>query len=235
MGSNFTGMNGTTVREGADITIGKIPGAAYGYKRDLRVTVSVRVERLERRETYETTAHETVREPLALSLTSNVWRPDGADIVAGGATVEPIREVAAHGTPAAGLTADDLAALATLGQRWHGNDFKAACEHQTVAWEDSAHGRRPSLTDTAPCPVTGYRYGTAWLVEPLPHDVLAQVDAIMSRASRDYVAPVVGNGMFGGGECAFVLDGVDTDRTLYYQCTEHDAVEVSPDAPCQNA
>ena len=70
---------------------------------------------------------------------------------------------------------DEVRQLATLAERWHLNAMKAGCAHQDVVWEDSNYGRRPSLKLTAPCPVTGYRYGTAWLAEPLPADVLVQV------------------------------------------------------------
>jgi hypothetical protein len=58
--------------------------------------------------------------------------------------------------------------------RWHLNTMRAGCAHQTVVWEDSRYGVRPSLERTPVCPVSGYRYGSAWLVEVLPDTVLVK-------------------------------------------------------------
>lgn len=72
--------------------------------------------------------------------------------------------------PAPGWGPDDRARLGEVWARWHLNDLRAACAHQTPP-----AGRNDP--DPAPCPRTGYRYGTAWLVEPLPADVLAWLTA----------------------------------------------------------
>lgn len=184
--ATFNGLNGTIVLSTGNehLPVGSIPGTEYGYRSRLAVTVNLRIERLERRETYETTRHEQVSRPLSLSVTSDVWRPDGEDIVAGGATRQPLREVAAHGTPARLWDADKLLRLAALGDRWHLNDMQAGCVHQEVVYEEPHH--RPSLTDTLPCPVTGYRYGTAWLVEPLP-------DVLLTNLLGDLLAGPIAN------------------------------------------
>lgn len=174
--AEFNGVNGTimlnTGREG--LPVGTIGGEAYGYAPGARlgVRLHVRIERLERRETYETVGHKHVTEPLAMSVTTDVWRPDGRDIVAGGATREPLREVAASGTPSRFWTGGErLDRMAALGDGWHGSDMRAACRHQTVVYEEEPY-HRPSLDLTPPCPITGYRYGTKWLVEPLPRVML---------------------------------------------------------------
>lgn len=171
----YNGLNGTimlnTGREG--LTVGHVPGDGYGYARRLKVTLDLRIERLERRETYETTTHEHVARPLAMSVTTSVWRPHGKDIVAGGATREPLREVAAHGEPARFWDVDhQLARMASMGDRWHLNDMQPGCLHQEVVYEDSDYGTRPSLTETLPCPITGYRYGSSWLIDPVPRVLL---------------------------------------------------------------
>lgn len=77
----------------------------------------------------------------------------------------------AMANPAKGITEDDVAELVSVWKRWHLNGMQARCAHQTVVWEDSRYGRRPSLELTQPCPESGYRYGSAWLVTPLPADV----------------------------------------------------------------
>lgn len=175
--TTFNGLNGTIMLNTGDegLLVGYVPGSEYDAKRRLRVTVDVRIERLERHETYQTTTHEQVTRPLDLSITTNVWRPDDRDILAGGATARPLRQVAMVGAPARFWDADNLTTLARLADRWHLNSMRAACQHQQVVWEDSQAGRRPSLTETAPCPHTGYRYGSSWLVEPLPRGALAML------------------------------------------------------------
>lgn len=69
------------------------------------------------------------------------------------------------------------------GARWHLNGMRAGCAHQTVVWEDSKYGRQPSLDRTLPCPETGYRYGTAWLAEPLPEEVATWAKALIEEAN----------------------------------------------------
>src|SRR5690606_15436589 len=104
----FNGLNGTivfnTTRGG--VTVGTVPGELYGYARPLTVTAEIRAERLQRRETYETIEHEAVSEPLEVAFTSAVWNPSRTDWIAGGATVEPLREVVNHGAVSPRLTSD---------------------------------------------------------------------------------------------------------------------------------
>lgn len=68
-----------------------------------------------------------------------------------------------------------------LADRWHLNTMKAGCAHQTVVWENSEYGRRPSLELTKPCPETGYRYGSAWLVEVPPAEVIEELRALVTQ------------------------------------------------------
>lgn len=61
--------------------------------------------------------------------------------------------------------------------RWgtwrHLNDMRAGCEHQrAMGWK--SYDEHPS----EPCPVCGYKYGTAWLVEPLPAEVYSFVESL---------------------------------------------------------
>lgn len=78
--------------------------------------------------------------------------------------------------PAPGFTPSTIVDMHDTWKRWHLNGMNAGCAHQKVRWEDSDYGRRPSLTKTLPCPITGYRYGTAWLSEPLPEHIVTTVN-----------------------------------------------------------
>lgn len=194
-GNSFNGLNGTIMLNAPDspgVWVGTVDGAPYGYPRfRLSVSVELRLERLERQDEYETTEHDKVSRPLEFAMTTSVWQPSKRDIVSGGATREPLREVAAQGSFGEGWDADKLAQLADLGDRWHLNSLKAGCSHQTVVYEESDYGTRPSLELTEPCPVTGYKYGHAWLVEPLPADFVSTLLELLADVdpTRIYVNP----------------------------------------------
>lgn len=57
--------------------------------------------------------------------------------------------------------------------RWHLNDMRPGCEHQReLGW-----GKKDLTVVTGgvlckPCPVCGYKYGTKWLKEDVPRDVI---------------------------------------------------------------
>lgn len=107
-----------------------------------------------------------------------------------------------------GWTPEMVAKLADVWNRWHLNDMKAGCEHQRAAgWgttpidpdkPTNSYGRHfpDQKHDTwnlagwvkrsewegglmcEPCWVCGYRYGTAWLYEAIPDDVLDWLRAL---------------------------------------------------------
>lgn len=77
-------------------------------------------------------------------------------------------------------------ALVAIWDRWHLNDMKAGCEHQEARYRvdpserpDYRNDYKGSTGDTlsGPCAECGYRYGSAWLFEELPVDILDQCDA----------------------------------------------------------
>jgi hypothetical protein len=74
----------------------------------------------------------------------------------------------------AGQNIDDLPAgndrLREIWKNWHLNDMQAGCEHQRErGW--TSYDLHPS----EPCPVCGYKYGTAWLRKDVPADVIAEL------------------------------------------------------------
>ena len=80
----------------------------------------------------------------------------------------------------------DIAELARIWDRWHLNDMRAGSPAQE-AWLRDNGRRGHDYSDTCarlaeaglnPDPTTGYRYGSAWLSEPLPDDVVAFIDAL---------------------------------------------------------
>jgi hypothetical protein len=167
------GLNGETVFTAHDVLV--------GYTRNrMPVTVSVRMEALDRQDSYETTEHEQVTKPLDFAITSAVWKRDRSDIESSTAGPESLQEVINSGRYADGWDAGKVQALIGLGP-WHLSAMSAGCVHQTPVYANDRYGRNvPSLDQTPPCPITGYRYGHSWLVRVLPDGFLRNVQRLFA-------------------------------------------------------
>ena len=77
-------------------------------------------------------------------------------------------------------------AVERLWAGWHLNKMRAACAHQVVPEVPEGVASRTSwlLDNTEPCPLTGYRYGTAWLFDPLDAQALADLTLIFNQPRR---------------------------------------------------
>ena len=105
-------------------------------------------------------------------------------------------------TPGEGWTSTEIARFLATWERWHLNDMRAGCEHQRAEkWTErridptkptSAYGKHfdgqtqdswnmlawvrpdehPDGMLTKPCPTCGYKFGSQWLYEPLPAEVI---------------------------------------------------------------
>lgn len=155
----------------------------HGTRHRLVVTAELRVAQPAGRD-HETIDHATIHDPLNLSFTGNIREqtPKGGWAEGSSGAGVPgwaghVTEFAAPGEPGAGLGWDQARAnrLVDLASSWHLNTMQAGCAHQTVVWEDGWYGRRPSLELTEPCPHTGYRYGSKWLVKPVTLDVAMEL------------------------------------------------------------
>jgi hypothetical protein len=137
-----------------------------------------------------------------LSLSGTAERPHARDIDMGGQMQDTIAAMPLEDLRILGSERDRLL---ELWNRWHLNDMRAGCEHQRAEeWDKrpidptkptDTYGRhfdgqtqdswnllgwvRPSEHPdglmTKPCPECGYRYGTAWLTEEVPADVLNEL------------------------------------------------------------
>lgn len=104
-----------------------------------------------------------------------------------GFTIEPHRRLASSTgqildglanvtNPAKGWTRADVESLLSIWRRWHLNDMRAGCAHMP-ADARQRFGRR----ETVECEAgSGYKYGHAWLIEPLPADVVREVERLQS-------------------------------------------------------
>lgn len=131
-----------------------------GRRRYLHVFVDIELETSQR-------AGMTIdHEPIAagytvLSITAVGYRhrdkSDGGQ--RGGQAIELIRKLAD------GPLYLKRKRIADVWERWHLNNMRAGCAHQPP-------GRYPDVPD---CEVSGYKHGSAWLIERLPDDVVSYV------------------------------------------------------------
>lgn len=122
----------------------------------------------------ETVNHEKITNPQWLSFTGYGVSPRGSlqydrGVFSAGQNDRMLLEIT---KPAEGFTLDSIREIYNLWQEWHLNDMKSHCAHQdkAVAWDE-----------VAPCPVTGYKAGSAWLTKPLPAEIIEQVSALVVR------------------------------------------------------
>ena len=137
-----------------------------------RVYVSATIQKLdggrpEATQDWQTVEHETVSHLTRISLSG--LTVDKGYRNAAGQCLDILDDVT---EPAAPFTLGDVRTLASIWRRWHLNDMCSHCAHQdrSIPWDQCP-----------PCPVTGYRAGSAWLVEPLPEDRPGQGPADVLR------------------------------------------------------
>lgn len=133
------------------------------------------------REHGRTVTHEPIREDaLEVAITGETWY----------ATANGNRDLRYRDCMSAGQNVEDLrkvpgpraARIASLWDRWHLNGMKAACAHQQAEVDRiyrempgyDRDGERWNALRRITCP-EGYAYGSAWLYEPIPDDVLAEL------------------------------------------------------------
>ena len=74
--------------------------------------------------------------------------------------------------PAKGFNRADIRRLYELWRAYHLNDMQSHCAHQdkAIKWDS-----------VEPCPLTGYRAGSAWLVQELPAGVIGEIESIIGK------------------------------------------------------
>lgn len=73
---------------------------------------------------------------------------------------------------ATGWSSDLWYAFLSVWKRWHLNDLHAECEHQQLfGWTWNTH-------PCVPCPVCGYKLGTAWTFREVPKSVIEFLESL---------------------------------------------------------
>jgi hypothetical protein len=127
----------------------------------------------------QTVEHDTVDGGEELSIVGALYH--GSRDVGGGQCIERARSVLAGGRVAPGADPADVRLIVDVWERWHLNAMRAGCAHVKAA--EGVLSTRERLDNTPPCPITGYRWGSAWLYEPLPGSVVEELTAACRRVA----------------------------------------------------
>lgn len=175
------------------LDLGKVDANGRGRKVN-RVTLDVELRhRLNDVAPYLDIDLKTCREYTELSICGNVWNAAGSDINHGGQCEETIAKLFPGNAPVQRLVA--------LWKRWHLNGMQAGARVQAAYLRDNPitdrldhYSKACALLEKANLlHVSGpdrqnYKYGAAWLVEPLPADVEAEVVRLCGELTASHTA-----------------------------------------------
>jgi hypothetical protein len=70
--------------------------------------------------------------------------------------------------PSKGFTLKDVAKIKEIWEKWHLNDLQSHCAHQdkAIKWDQ-----------VDPCPLNGYKAGSAWLLSELPQEIINEIQS----------------------------------------------------------
>lgn len=141
---------------------------------DARVIAHVSIESGEGESVFSD--HTTGQHPDRVAVSFEVVRESWGQIPADERVI-----VRSHANDADEIT---RAFIEALWSEHHLNDMHAECDHMTPDMLARHEGESVSdwqtrMLDTVVCPVSGYKWGRAWLARSVPADVLAQVRTLV--------------------------------------------------------
>lgn len=153
----------------------------------LRVVVDIKIESHgSEGMTREAVDHSLVTGPFdTVSFQAGLVNRSGRDYDECGQATHLLREVTEF---APGWDQEAVDVLDNLWARYHLNQMNGACVHMPeyakLITEPGSWGGQQVSTKRNICPVTGYRYGHAWLVELLPDEVVDAVKRLQRRPAE---------------------------------------------------
>jgi hypothetical protein len=133
-----------------------------------------------------------LKEDNCFSMCAEIWNPRETDILQGGQCVDSVAKYFPHNMKAQRMV--------KIWERWHLNDMKADCVHQRESGWNKRRINPKELPNSRanrdekgilaswvyekehprgflmkPCPVCGYKYGSAWLKEEIPQKVIDEI------------------------------------------------------------
>lgn len=160
-----------------------------GRRRPIHIAIAIKPDELNKHKATWKRPHFTAHYIEGASINGNAWGSSG---YAGSHMIEHY-DLAADLEYCEGWDAESFKKLLEVCDLWHLNGTRAGCEHQMANWDLAAElevaGKKkranwvtatehPDGCLSKPCEVCGYRYGSAWLFEELPREVIAYVEAL---------------------------------------------------------
>lgn len=157
------------------LTIGKSKEQNEG---DINISLEIHQE-ADTREA-ETIDHKTIKGYKTLSMSGDIWLRNRKDITIGGQIHDTLSNKNIYRELF--ISEEDLKTIIYIWKRWHLNNLKPNCIHQE-AFNCNENFTERAKQETDKCP-QGYKYGSKWLVEPLPEEVIEQIISIFNKYSK---------------------------------------------------
>lgn len=107
------------------------------------------------------------------SASGEVWNSRHSDIEMGGQCIDDIYNEFKGEIE----NRKQFESIMGLWERNHLNDMNAGCEHQrALKWDIDGYDKHPS----EPCPKCGYKYGSAWIYEPITKKDLREIVSLLN-------------------------------------------------------
>lgn len=117
----------------------------------------------------ETTDHRKIKSFKVLSISGFARQRIGADYAYCGQIYDELNDKNIRRWL---LPKENIKGLVTIWKRWHLNGLNSGCIHQKAG-----DYTNPKIAGQV-CPKTGYKYGTAWLVEELPQGLEEKIEQL---------------------------------------------------------
>jgi hypothetical protein len=151
------------------------------YKRSL--SVELEIELKEENEKRKTIDLEEVDKQIILSISANVWNTKHTDLIMGGQINQEIKDYLENNKfKKLFVDKETLKKILDIWERWDLNDLHSGTRKQEEALEKWENEKNMKILDfdkkveylksIGLYEDRGYKYGSSWLYEPLPNEVI---------------------------------------------------------------
>jgi len=164
----------TTEKQRKVISFGKV--AYYGNRKINEITVEIELR------AGSTALHWETLEPIEnifeLSICGNVWNGSHTDIVSGGQNIDELVKL---------IRTPKMRRIHAIWQAYHLNDTRAGTKTQTAyldglkaaGWKYDYSAACEQLKSIGLYEDKGYKYGHGWLYQPIPQDVIDEINELL--------------------------------------------------------
>jgi len=156
-----------------ELSLGKV--AYNGKTKSNEVTLELRIET--KKECIDWDTLKPIKNVTELAISGNIWNSKKTDIYSGGQNLDTISEF---------IKTKEFNRIKSIWEEYHLNDMKAGTKAQTEAirkWE--AKGNKYDYTNACNhlkkiglLNDRGYQYGTGWLCQQIPSEVIKEIETL---------------------------------------------------------